>query len=61
MLFQLFREEVIDTSQVSLSKLKEFRSLFLDLKLRLQSLVCVKEEKREGGTHTAANLMLKSM
>lgn len=43
----------MDTSQVSLSKVKEFQSLFLDLQLleaSKASSLCVKEEKREGGT-----------
>lgn len=58
MLFQLFREEAMDTSQVSLSKLKEFQSLFLDLQLLGASKPYIWVKKREGGVHTTANLTL---
>lgn len=60
MLFQLFREEGMDTAQVSLSKLQEFQPLFLDSQLLEASkpYMCERQEKREGGIHNSANLML---
>lgn len=49
-LFQLFKEEGKDTAQVSLSKLKEFRPLFLDSQLLEASKLCMCE--REGRRNT---------
>lgn len=59
MLFQLFREEGMNTAQVSLSKLKEFQPLFLDSQVLEASKLCMCErEKREAGIRNSANLML---
>lgn len=51
-LFQLFRKEAMDASQVSLSKLKEFQSLFLDLQLLEASKPCICERGKEGRRNT---------
>lgn len=42
----------MDTSQVSLSKLKEFQSLFLDLQLLEASKPCMCERGKEGRRNT---------
>lgn len=58
MLFQLLREEGMDTAQVSLSKLKEFQPLFLDSQLLEASKPCMCEERRRGKEEHVAVLIL---